>query len=277
MELDPFAQIADEEPADGSAARTVLLGSAKRGFCPLRKEFVQRARAHKSRPSVLGAMVNAREELALRALLLIHALEPILPDNDLPLGTWARMLAADRRPCSPSQASAAFNRLVARGLIDRTDVGRRVLIAPRMETGSGEPFVRSTAKGASVGPGYLTIPHEFWTTGLADRLRLPGTAMFLVALHETTQDPAYQVSLKQMQEWYGISERTAERGYLELSKGNLLLTHTQSKKSVKSPTGLQTVTWRALDGPYSTAARAALQTRTKAAVSSVASNAAGRS
>lgn len=222
-------------------------------------------------------MVTAREELALRALLLVHALEPVLPDNELPLATWARMLAADRRPCTASQASAALNQLAARGLIARTDVGRRVVVLPLMETGSGEAFVRSTAKGAPVGPGYLTIPHDYWTTGLVDQLRLPGTAMFLIALHETTQEPAYQVSLEQMSAWYGISERTAERGYQELSRRKLLLTHTQSRRSLKSPTGLKTVTWRALVEPYSMTARANLQAQTRTAVAATAGTEAGRS
>lgn len=73
------------------------------------------------------------------------------------------------------------------------------------------------------------------------------------------------------QDWYGVSERTAERGYLELGRENLWLTRQQSMKSIKSPTGLKTVTWRALAGPYSTAARAALQAQT-----GVAAAAAGR-
>lgn len=184
-------------------------------------------------------MVNAREEVALRALLLIHALEPILVNNDLPLAEWARMLGANRRPCTPAQASDALDKLANRQLIARSDVGRRVIITPLMQTGTGEALVRATAKDAAVGPGYFTIPHEFWTSGLCDRLRLPGTAMFLVALHETTKEPAYQVSLEQMKDWYGISERTAERGYLELSRENLLLTHTQSKRDHRSATGLR--------------------------------------
>jgi len=270
MSTDPFAGITDEQPADGASTREALLGDAKRGYCPLRKEFVQRPREHGTRPSILGAMVNAREEVALRALLLIHALEPILVDNDLPLATWARMLGANRRPCTPAQASDAFDKLADRHLIARTDVGRRVIITPLMETGTGEALVRATARDAAVGPGYFTIPYEFWTGGLCDRLRLPGTAMFLVALHETTKEPAYQVSLEQMKDWYGISERTAERGYLELSRENLLLTHTQSKRDHRSATGLRTVTWRALDDPYSTTARADLQARTRAAAAAAA-------
>lgn len=271
MSTNPFADITDEQPADGPATRDALLADAKRGFCPLRKEFVQRARQRGTRPSILGSMVKAREEVALRAILLIHALEPILTDTELPLSTWARMLGAEKRPCTTAQASGAFDKLVSRRLISRTDTGRRVIITPRMETGTGEAHVRATAKGADVGPGYLTIPYEFWTSRLCDRLRLPGIAMLLVALHETTKEPAYQVSLEQMKDWYGISERTAERGYLELSREKILLTHTQSKRDARSPTGLRTVTWRALDGPYSTTARADLQAQTRAAASAATS------
>ena len=76
--------------------------------------------------------------------------------------------------------------------------------------------------------------------------------------------------------WYGISVRTAERGYKELRGQEtpegvpLLLEHPQYKRDPRSPTGYRTVFHRALSAPYSQAARADLQLTTRNAVRQIA-------
>ncbi|MFC0646925.1 hypothetical protein [Cellulomonas phragmiteti] len=272
-ERDVFAHI-QHESGDGAALRADRLADALRTVAPLRKVFVQRQNTESERPSLLGKMVRARAVLPLRTFLLVHALEPVL--EPWPLGTWAKLVGGtSAHPPSTEAVSRAFNSLVNLKLVERAPVGNGVRITPLLEDGSGRPFERASGKDAEVGPGYLVIPDVFWTSGLADRLKLPGLAMFLVALHETTQEQTYQIALERMAEWYGISERTAERGYLELSKEQLLLTHTQwvRDRKMRTPKGLVPRVHRALASPYSKAARDEAQAKNRKAARKAAAGA----
>ena len=265
----PFAGIEDEDPLDGLRARARLLDGAKRGYAPLRKVFVQRPADNTVRASVLAAMVTARQERALDALLLLHALEPVLDhDKPLPLAVWARMLSSTGERWSPQNVGRAFEALEKRNLVTREAKGRGILVRPKLEDGSGAAWTRPGTDGTTTGKGYLTIPHNYWTTGLVDRLSLPGKAIFLIMLSETTQNQTFSMAIERAQSWYGISERTADRGYKELRTqeaaegGPLLLEHRQLVADPRSPTGLRAVWHRALAEPYSQAARAELQRAT---------------
>jgi len=260
-----FADLLDEDVASGADLRKTLLADALRGFAPFRKTLVQRPKTETTRAAVLAELVRARQHRPLKTLLLLHALHPILGDP-LPLGTWAKMLDGPKLPCSSSQASEAFNALVTKKLITRSNSGQHVEVAPLLEDGSGEAFVRAGTEGSDVGPGYFTVPYEFWTTGLVDKLTLPGTAMFLIMLAETTQKATFAMAVERAHEWYGISERTAERGYAELGKAGVLLVHRQLVRDPRSPTGLRAVHHRALTKPYSTEARAHIQKASSTAV-----------
>jgi hypothetical protein len=264
-ERDVFAHIKDEA-VSGDVLRADRLRDAKRSVTPIRKTFVQHANTETDRPSVLGKMVHGRQVTALRLFLLVHAVEPVL--EPWPLQIWAQLVGgASKQPPSTDAISRAISSLVNLNLVERTAVGTSVRLQPLMEDGSGRPFERASAKGADVGPGYFVIPHDFWLSGMSDRLKLPGLAMFLVALHETTQEDTYQIALARMSEWYGISERTAERGYGELSRENILLEHTQMvrDRKMRTPTGLSRRVHRALTTPYSRAARQEAQAKTRKA------------
>ncbi len=259
---DPFAHIVDELPADGPALRTQLLDQALRGYAPLRKIFVQRPNTEKSRPSILGAMVHARQERPLDALLLLHALEPVL-DSPLPLGTWARMLSRGKVPCSSAAASKAFDALAKRRLITRQASGSKVIVKPLLEDGLGKAWTRPGQSRRTLGPGYFVIPYTYWTGGLVDELTLPGKTMFLIILAETSQKLSFAMAVERAQKWYGVSERTAERGYQQLRRAGILLERRQVVADPRSPTGLRAVWHRALKDPYSTSARDDLQQKTK--------------
>lgn len=109
-----------------------------------------------------------------------------------------------------------------------------------------------------------------------DRLSFPGKALFLIMLSETTKDQSFAMAAERAPSWYGISERTAERGYTELRKQEaakgvpLLLEHPQYKRDARSRTGYRTVVHRAFSAPYSQAARAELQLTTRNAVRRIA-------
>lgn len=262
MNNDPFADIVDEPETTTAGLRDQLLGSARRGFVPLRKTFVQRPRGETSRASVLTDLVTNRKHRELKLLLLLHALHPILGEP-LPLRTWATMTHGPAIPCTPTQASEAFTVLAGRNLVVRSPKGQPFQVAPLLEDGSGEPFIQAGRPGTDVGPGYLTIPHEFWTTGLVDQLTLPGTALFLIALAETTKKTSFEMAVERAKPYYGISERTAERGYKELNAAGVLLTHGQTVNDPRSSTGRRVRYHRALTSPYSTGARIELQKATR--------------
>ncbi|MEV4705456.1 hypothetical protein [Actinoplanes sp. NPDC049316] len=269
----PFAHIHDEAEADGLDFRRELMADAKRGFAKIRKAFVQKADdATGSRASLLAAMVKGRQERAFDAFLLLHALEPVLTGTPLPLATWAKMLGSPKKPCSTQSASLAFDTLVKNKLAVRQNSGRKIIVAPLREDGSGATWDNPGSDRTTVGKGFLTIPYEYWTTGLVDNLTFPGKALFLIMLSETTQEQSFAMAVERAPAWYGISERTAERGYRELREQKtpdgapLLLEHPQYKRDARSPTGYRTVVHRALSAPYSQAARAALQLTAKKAV-----------
>jgi hypothetical protein len=259
MTNDPFAGI-DDEPDPGPAGTLAgLLGTALRGFVPLRKVFVQKPNTNADRASVLAALVHGRHQRPLDALLLLHALHPILSGSPLTLGTWARILSTRTR-CTPAGVTKAFDTLADLRLVERVRGGSVPVILPLLEDGSGTSWTRPGLTG-DAGPGYLTLPHEYWTSGYADQLTVPGKAMLLIMLAET-QDPkktAFSMPVERAHEWYGISERTAERGYGELHKAGVLLVKKTKVADPRHPAGRRDVFWRALSSPFSTDHRTLLR------------------
>jgi hypothetical protein len=72
------------------------------------------------------------------------------------------------------------------------------------EDASGEPYFRPLGK--SLSDRFLTLNHAFWLDGWRDKLKLPGLAMLLVALHETGPDkPVFQLPAEHAPKWYGWS------------------------------------------------------------------------
>lgn len=242
-------------PADTVRA---LLDDALRGYVPLRKVFVQWPNDHTTRPNQLAKFVSGRQERALDALLLLHAFMPILEGTPLPLATWARALSL-KAPCTPTGAARAFATLEAMNLVEREQIGKTPIIKPLLEDGSGATWTHPGALGADVGKGYFTLPHAYWTAGYAASLGLPGKAMLLIMLAETTQKPSFSMAVERASDWYGISERTAERGYIELTKAGLMDSHVQYVADARSPIGRRTVHHRALKDPFSTDERQRLQ------------------
>jgi hypothetical protein len=111
------------------------------------------------------------------------------------------------------------------------------------------------------GPGYFVVPHHYMKSGLHARLLLPGKAMFLITLAETQnpKTPAFVMAYERAADWYGVSERTAERGFQELSREKLLMTKVQKVRDRNHPAGRREDTWRAIASPYSTHDRVAIQ------------------
>ncbi|MDQ1677138.1 MAG: hypothetical protein QOF58_1181 [Pseudonocardiales bacterium] len=264
---DPFVGLDDEDELSPERTRDLLLTRAKRGYMPLRKVFVQKPNTETSRSSVLADLVHNKQERALDAFQLLHAMQPILNGTPLPMSTWASMLSTPRSTCTPNQASRAFGTLAEMNLVRRDRAGRQAVLEPLLEDGSGAPWIRPGATEEG-GPGYFTVPHAYWTAGLMERLRLPGKAMMLIILAETQnpKKPTFDMAVERAQAWYGISERTAERGYLQLSAEKVMRVHIQKVADPRVPGGRRAIYHRALESPFSTRSRARLQKAARTAM-----------
>lgn len=266
---DPFADIEDEDALDPKQARTELLDAAKRDYFPLRKEFVQRSKGVtdlRGRPvpraSKLYDLVNSRNQVALDFYLLLHALQPVLEGTPLPLATWAHIMSV-KKPVSATAVTRAVATLQKLDLVVREDDSRTPVIRLLLEDGSCEEYVKpGTTEEA--GPGYFTVPHDYWNTGLSEKLNLPGKAMLLIALAETHSPNklAFTLAVERVPDWYGISERTAERGYRELThEAKVMRIRIRKIADKRHPAKRREEYWRALDAPFSNASRARLQKR----------------
>lgn len=254
--FDPFAGVEDLPTITSEATRIELLHAARRGFVRIRKDFVQQESVPRG-DTVLAKLVSGHKERALDALLTIHALQPILGDSPLPLAVWARLLN-----CTPRSAGAALRVLESMEVLELA--GTRVVpkIMLKRENGDGMPW-SDVAESERQGRGFFTIPFDFWVTGTIDSLGMPGKAMFLILLKET-QDPnakrrTFIMANERAQDWYGISERTAERGYKQLRDAGVLLEKVQLVPSARHPLGRSEEWHRALKYPYSSDHREALR------------------
>lgn len=252
---DVFAGILDEVPDSGGAAREEYLSI--RGFTSIRQMFVQHIQGSPERPSTLGKLVSARQPRALLLYLLLLACEHRLGHNRrLPLTTVARMLTTAHYPCSSRQARLAIETLTTHKLVQARWFGASVEMVPLFENGSGQVWDAPT--GHDEDPDlqrYFTIPNALFSDAVLDQLHLPGLAVLLVALKETSKTATFSISVERFAEWYGFSERTAERGYRELADAELMRAHRQFKKDSRMVRGVKAVYHRTLLGAFSTQER----------------------
>ncbi|HYS35878.1 MAG TPA: hypothetical protein VEO01_09625 [Pseudonocardiaceae bacterium] len=270
-EIDPvlaeaLASLVDEDASGPTELRIKLLSAARRPFVPIRHTFVQQPRSAETRAAKLSELVRARNRRALDTTLLVYALEPILGGTPLPNSTWARLLSGEKGPAVPVTAVSKTWGLLEDDyrLVER---GRRLHkladVRPLREDGSGEPYIRPgrVAKGTT---GYFILPHTYWSDGWDQTLTLPAKAMLLVYLSATQKTPTLCMSYEQADAWYGLSERTAERGIRELRNASLLGEHGQKVAEARSATGSTIRYHRFLLGEFSTHSRQALQQKTSA-------------
>jgi hypothetical protein len=273
---DVFAKFEDEAPDTGGTARAEYLSI--RGLTPVRHVLVQHLQDADERPSTLGKLVTTRQPRALLLYLLVLACEHRLAHNRrLPVLTIARMLTTAQYPCSSAQARRAIKVLETNDLVKTRWTGTTVEIVPLLEDGSGEVWHQPT--GDDEDPDlqrYFALPNEFFDDAVLDQLRLPGIAMLLVALKETSKESTFSISVERFADWYGISERTAERGYRELQQAGLIRTHRQLVKDSRMARGLRAKYHRTLLGAFGTQARRDAQSRARAARAATAAKAAAR-
>lgn len=205
----------------------------------------------------------ARQFRALLLYLLLLAAEPLLEqDRRLPLRTVANMLTTRDYPCTVRQARQAIAALQRHRLVAARETGTSIQMRPLREDGSGEPWTAPT--GQDEDPDlkhYMAVPHDLFSDEVLDQLHLPGLAVLLVALKETSATSVFSVPVERFDGWYGFSERTAERGYRELVEAGLLRVHRQLVSDSRMPRGVKARYHRALLGPFGTQARRDAQQR----------------
>lgn len=166
------------------------------------------------------------------------------------------MLTTAHYPCSSRQARLAIETLTTHKLVQARWFGASVEMVPLFENGSGQVWDAPT--GHDEDPDlqrYFTIPNALFSDAVLDQLHLPGLAVLLVALKETSKTATFSISVERFAEWYGFSERTAERGYRELADAELMRAHRQFKKDSRMVRGVKAVYHRTLLGAFSTQER----------------------
>ena len=79
--------------------------------------------------------------------------------------------------------------------------------------------------------------------------------LILLAETSSTGKPAANVPATQVREWYGFSERTAERGYEELVEQGLTRQHPTYERDPNSPIKVRRAVYRAFNEPFDTHTR----------------------
>jgi hypothetical protein len=256
----PPEKLADEEPAGPAETRARLLRDSRRTMVPIRHAAIQRPRSTgRERGAKLAELVRGRQTRALDAWLLLLALEPVLEGTPLPSTVWARALSPDAGPSiSAAGLSKTWGVLEAAGLAERgTRINRRANVMPLREDGSGKTYSRPGLDPRGTSTGYFWLPIRYWLDAWHRELSLPAKATLLIWLSATSQQLYFAMSYEQAPNWYGISERTAERGVRELERLGLMTSLGQKVADARSPLGHTIRYHRSLTGAFSLISRQA--------------------
>ncbi|HET6706349.1 hypothetical protein [Amycolatopsis sp.] len=228
--------------ATGLDARVRLLDRNKRPIVPLRHAFVQRPQGHFPRHGPLKTFVRNGDLRGLRAYLTIVGASGGTRDGawttQLDSLVWARLFDAEATATQLAARTAAWrtlDRLEQRGLItkNRTERGaRRIEVTLLREDASGEPYTRPDGQDES--DRFLRIPTAFWKSDLDAKITLPGLAMLLVVAKEK---PWSAYPPDRMEEWYGWSADTTQRGLKALLDHDLVERRETYTPAPLSPTG----------------------------------------
>jgi len=236
------------------SARESLVRATGGGYTPVRRVFVQKHEKAADRSSTLGRLVRHRKrrELILYLMVLTRWDRPAWRSE-----AWLRALTLGKDATmtwSRTSLSETWTELVNLELVDRRRERRLSKITPRREDGK-EKYERPD--GGLVVDQYFSLPGEFWTEKLFDRLSLAGVAVLLILLRETNKKDEVPLTHAQTAEYYGISASTAKKGYAELAAASLLSVRSEWRRDDNSATGLAEKRWYSLTGAFSTHSREA--------------------
>lgn len=273
----PVAGVASPEET-----REGLLRGQVRGYTQIRNLLVQlpEADADGSRSSVLARAVTERRRRELLLYLLLLGARPVVESQQerepLAAAVWIRALTGPGEPpWSTTTLSRAWSNLEQMGLLDTKREKRAKWVAPYREDGTGVPYEKPGGRNGRENH-YFILPDSFWHSGLFAQLTLPGLAMFLLFLKETNKEPEFQISAERVEDWYGISRRSAQNGIDDLEANALLLKRPEREREPLSASGYTTRIYYSLTGEYSQTSRRALQEEATRIVTKRAADAAAR-
>lgn len=262
----------EEVTASSSQTRAEFTRLSARGYVKIRDILVQLPDDEPERSSTVGWAVQNRRQRELVLYLLILTCWPWLHKREKPIAAqvWVRALTSTHKNAltwSPSSLSRAWRALEKQGLIERERVGQGVRITLCREDGvSGEEqgslFYSPPTGQRDRRNTYFILPDLFWHDELFAKLTLPGLAMFLVIAKETSQNDEAWLSLKDMPEWYGISQKSAQKGIRNLDDLGLVSQRRTSVSAPLSPVGYTTRVHYRLVNDFNRPARADLQLKT---------------
>lgn len=251
--------------------RKALLRAQTRGYTLIRGLLVQLSEEDEEgkRASMLAAFVHTRRHRALLLYILLLGAWSELEERKSPLAAsvWIRALTSSERRAptwSASALSRAWGDLEEMGLVSRERHARLVEVTPRREDGRAD-YTRPSGR-SDHDETYFVLPDGFWQDELFGQLSLPALAMLLLFLRETNGKSEAKYTFDQIEAWYGIARRTAQKGVQELLTAGLLHARKEIVPAPLSATGRTTHIHYSLTGKYGHDARKQLREQARDAL-----------
>lgn len=266
--------------ATPESTRVELLAGQARGYTQIRNLLVQlpEPTSEGKRASLLARAVTERRRRELLLYLLLLGARPVVEYMQdlaepawkrapLPSEVWMRALTVPGKlEWSSSALSRAWKHLEEMGLITSRREKRSKRVTLCREDGTGVDYEKPGGRSGRENH-YFILPDSFWHSGLFAELSLPGLAMLLFFLKETNKRPTVEIPAERIEEWYGISRRSAQNGIDELRDHALLLVDTTRVAAPLSAVGYTYRNVYRLRGEYSHASREALRKQASGVVS----------
>jgi hypothetical protein len=206
--------------------REDLLGSQDRRGPAIRSTFLQQFGGDRA-PGPLHLFVRERRLFALQLYLLLSCVARQRPwSSTLPASTWALALDATN-PSADARVSRAWRWLDEKRLVRTRRKFRKVEAIRLLEDGTGADYTRPTNN-------FFVFPLAFFRDDWHTELKLPGTAVLLIALHLSRKRPWFELRTESHSKWYGVSPDVLTRGLDELRNVELLATHPRKVRDVRA-------------------------------------------
>lgn len=251
--------------------RADLLSRNLRGYTPVRRILVQLYDEDPDtgeRGSTVAALLRERKHRSLTLYLFLLSVWDGLEGLPTPHGSfvWLRALTSSHTGAlswSESTLSRTWSDLEERGLVTRERKGRLVRISPRREDGA-QPYTKPTGNGND--DLYFVLPHAFWSDEWFARLKMPALAVFLILAKETNSTKRIHRTTQQLEDWYGISRKSAQAGLNQLRAEGLLHVEYETVKAPLSKLGWTKHAYYSLKHDFGHDAREAARARAKKVV-----------
>jgi hypothetical protein len=228
----------------------ILKESGRPSTVPFRNALLQGGPRGARVPGPFAEFVGRGRESAWDQYALLVAWasgEPhdVLRDSRI----WARALGFPDDAAGRSRVSRNWGFLKEVKLVEVERRRRLANVTLLREDGSGQ---RYRHPGEDATPEYFQVPFAYWTGGYHDSLSFAAKAMLLVALAASDR---FELPAERAQDWYGISESSARRGFRELREAGVLTWDKEERSAPLAPKGYTLVNRYSLLPPFRKARR----------------------